>query len=296
MAGAAGLWVSGHGVWVRAESTGPDSRPVARGDKLNIGLIGVTGRAEGSITEENNAISNENIVAICDVDEKNLAKGAHRFEAAATYRDFRKLLDRTDLDAVVISTPDHTHAAATLLALNSGRHVYCEKPLTHTVDEARRVMAAAARHRRVTQMGTQIHAGSNYRRVVELIRSGAIRPVSEAHVFCAKSWSSRGEPTDQTPVPANLDYDLWLGPLPARPYHKDYHPASWRRYWAFGTGTLGDMACHFMDLPFWALALRTPTKVRPRPAGQRIWLPRIAHRPLRVPRDGRARARAAVLV
>lgn len=258
---AAGFWVGGRGVWAAgAPSSGPTTGP---SDRLNIGLIGVGGRAASSMVEENGAIVGQNVVAICDVDSKNLARCASdHFPKAEQYRDFRKLLDRKDLDAVMVSTPDHTHAAATMLALESGRHVYCEKPLTHTVEEARRVAETAAKNKRVTQMGTQIHASGNYRRVVELIRSGAIGNVNEVYVFCGKGWWSPGLPKQPDPVPAYLDYDLWLGPVKPRPFHKEYHPASWRRFWAFGNGTLGDMACHYMDLPFWALGLRHPNKVK----------------------------------
>jgi predicted dehydrogenase len=250
-----GFWVSGRGAW--ASETASNSLH----ERLNIGLIAVGGRAAQSMAEEDGAITNQNVVAICDVDEKTLARAADKFPKAAKFRDFRKLLDQKDIDAVMVSTPDHTHASATMLAIESGRHVYCEKPLAHTVEEARRVAEAAAKHKRVTQMGTQIHAGNNYRRVVELVRAGAIGPVKEVHVFCGKRWAGGDLPTESPPVPKYLDYDLWLGPVPFRPYQKQYHPESWRGYWAFGNGTLGDMACHFTDLPFWALELRHPTHV-----------------------------------
>jgi predicted dehydrogenase len=227
--------------------------------KLNIGVIGVAGRGGDNL----NGVSSENIVALCDVDERNLALAAQKFPGAATYRDFRRLMDRNDLDAIVVSTPDHTHAVAATRALRSGRHVYCEKPLTRTVSEARRVTELAAVHQRVTQIGTQIHAGNNYRRVVELVRSGAIGPISEVHVWAGASYGGKELPKDTPPVPPHLDFDLWLGPVPARPYHPDYAPFNWRHWWAFGGGSLADFGCHFMDLPFWALDLKYPTRIAP---------------------------------
>jgi predicted dehydrogenase len=258
MAGIGGFWVAGRGAWADEAKAAVDPK-----DKVKLGIIAVAGRAKSNLDEEGNAIANQEIVAICDVDEKNLGEAAKRFPGAKTYNDFRKLLERNDLDGVVISTADHCHAPATLIALSTGKHVYCEKPLAHTVEEVRRVSEAAKKYKRVTQMGTQIHAGSNYRRVVELVQSGAIGPVTEAHVVLGGArWHSGDLPAVEVPPPATLHYDLWVGPQPFRPYHKEYHPASWRSFWHWGTGTLGDMGCHYIDLPFWALKLRHPTKCR----------------------------------
>jgi hypothetical protein len=139
--------------------------------------------------------------------------------------------------------------------------VYCEKPLTHTLEEAREIVETASWHRAVTQMGTQIHAGANYRRVVELIRAGAIGRVREAHCWVGRSWGGGERPLDTPPIPPGLDWKRWLGTAPRRPYHPTYHPAGWRRFWDFGTGTLGDMGCHHLDLPFWALELKRPSAV-----------------------------------
>jgi hypothetical protein len=147
------------------------------------------------------------------------------------------------------------------MALRLGKHVYCEKPLTHNVYEARRVAEAAAKAKTATQMGTQIHAAGNYRRVVEIIRSGAIGPVREVHTWAGRSWGGGDRPKEMPPVPSNLHWDLWLGPAPERPYHSTYLPANWRKWWDFGGGNLADMACHHMDLPFWALELRAPLTV-----------------------------------
>jgi len=242
----AGFWIA-RSSWAR----------VSPNEKINIGMIGTANRAR----EDLRGVSSQNIAALCDVDDTFLASAKRRYPDAQTYNDFRKLLEQKDLDAVVVATPDHTHAVATVAALQSGRHVYCEKPLTHTVSEAPIVTETARQYQRVTQMGTQIHAGRNYRRVVEVIQSGAIGPVGEVHVWQGAVYTAGGRPKDRPPVPATLHWDLWLGPVPSRPYHPAYVPRSWRNWWAFGSGTLGDFGCHFMDLPFWALALRYPLSV-----------------------------------
>ena len=249
-ASAAGFWSN--------PAPAADKKPAAN-DLLHVGVIGVAG--QGEYDWRHVAEAGAAIVALCDVDERRTGKVREHFPKATFYTDFRRLLEQKDLDAVVIATPDHTHAVATLAALQAGLHVYCEKPLTHTVSEARLVATTAAKLRRVTQMGTQIHAGSNYRRVVELIQAGAIGPVQEVHVWCGKAHSGGDRPDQALPVPDGLHYDLWLGPAPYRPYHTAYVPFHWRGWWDFGGGTLADMACHYMDLPFWALQLRHPEKV-----------------------------------
>jgi len=227
-------------------------------EKLNIAVIGVNGRGAADLS----GVKSENIVALCDADETMAAQARTRYPDAKFYTDFRKLLDQKGIDAVVVATPDHTHAPATMMALKAGKHVYCEKPLTHSVYEARVVAETAAKKKRVTQMGIQIHNDeTNYRRVVEAVRKGAIGPIAEVHVWCGKAWVGHDRPTDTPPVPAGLNWDVWLGPAPYRPYHPDYLPAKWRGWWDFGSGTLGDMACHYMDLPFWALDLRYPATV-----------------------------------
>jgi len=238
-----------------------DVRKTAANDRLHVGIIGISGQGTYNVNEL--AKTDAAIVALCDVYEnfKGVVAIRERFPEAKFYTDFRKMIDAKGLDAVLVATPDHTHAPATLMALNAGLHVYCEKPLTHTVSEARLVAETAAKHKRVTQMGTQIHAGNNYRRVVELIQHGAIGPVREVHVWCAKVHAGGDRPKDTPPVPEGLHYDLWLGPAPYRPYHSAYIPFHWRGWWDFGGGTLADMACHYMDLPFWALKLRHPERV-----------------------------------
>jgi predicted dehydrogenase len=243
------------GVWLGVQTA--HSSKLSPNERLNLGIIGVANRASANLS----GVKSENIVALCDIDETFLLRASSTYPSAKTYRDFRRMLEQPGLDAVVISTADHTHAVATVMALKLGLHVYCEKPLTHSVYEARVVAETAAKYKRVTQMGTQIHAGNNYRRVVEWVQSGAIGPITECHVFCDKSWSGGSRPVESPPLPRSLDFDLWLGPAPHRPYHPSYLPVNWRRWWDFGGGTLGDMGCHYMDLAQWALKLRHPTAV-----------------------------------
>jgi predicted dehydrogenase len=239
-----------------AAGSGQERSPNA---KLNIGLIGVGGRGAQNMVPP---ITNENVVALCDVDEQPLGKAAKRFPRARQYRDFRKMIDEgKDLDAVVISTPHHTHAPATARAIRAGKHVYCEKPLTHTVWEARQIAELAAKHKVATQHGTNAHTFSCFRRAAELVQGGAIGPVREVHVWINEGYGGASRPKDRPPVPEYLDWDLWLGPSPERPYHKTYHPYGWHYYWDFGEGTVGNMGPHLQDLPFWALKLRHPLSV-----------------------------------
>ncbi|MCA8984851.1 MAG: Gfo/Idh/MocA family oxidoreductase [Planctomycetaceae bacterium] len=226
--------------------------------KLNIACIGTANRAAADIA----GVQGENIVALVDVDKDYLDRKLTEFPGARSYRDYREMLvaEKGKIDAVVIGTTDHHHAPATIRAIRSGLHVYCEKPLTHTVHEARVIAQAAQEHGVATQLGTQIHAGENYRRVVEIIQAGTIGDVTEVHVWVGKGWGGGDRPTETQEPPATLAWDLWLGPAPVRPFAAGrYHPAQWRRWWDFGQGTLGDMGCHYMDLPFWALKLRHPT-------------------------------------
>jgi predicted dehydrogenase len=229
-------------------------------EKANLAFVGVANKARHNLDQ----LLSENITAICDVDENYLNEVATLFPQAKKYRDYRQMLEKEakNIDAVVVSTADHSHAPATSIALDLGKHVYCEKPLTHTVAEARAVAKLAKKNKLTTQMGTQIHAEPNYRRVVEMIQSGAIGKVKEVYNWCNKGWSDGRFATTETPVPSHLDWDLWLGPAKQRPYSPSIHPADWRRFWEYGSGTFGDMACHVMDLPFWALDLKYPTSVQ----------------------------------
>ncbi len=230
-------------------------------EKLNIGIIGVNNRGKSN-TE---GVQSENIAALCDIDARYLGEASQRFPKARTYQDWRKLLEQKDLDAVVISTADQVHALAAVMAMRLGKHVYCEKPLAHSVHEARvvRETYVACKGKVATQMGTQIHATENYRRVVELVKGGAIGPVREVHVWCNRVGPGGELPKGDHPLPDYLAWDLWLGPAPYRPYNPAYLPGNltWNRYWDFANGTLGDMGSHLIDLPFWALDLREPTTV-----------------------------------
>ena len=251
-------------------------RSQSPGGKLNIVIIGCGGRGGANMSE----MLGENIVALCDVNEKNLEIAAAKAPGARKFRDFRKLYDElkaSDYDAVVVSTTEHTHAFATLPALQRKKHVYCEKPLTRDVQEARIITEAAKAAGVATQMGTQIHAGTNYRRVVELVQSGAIGPVRECHVWVGRTWgrqspedaakykdvvSVQERPTEADPVPPNLDWDLWIGPAPMRPFNNVYFPGpKWYRWWDFGNGTMSDLGSHWNDLPFWALNLDAPLTI-----------------------------------
>ncbi len=228
---------------------------------LRLMVIGVGGRGQANLE----GVAGEQVDVLCDVDEQLLQKAAARFPAARTCVDYREVL--TDarqcerLDGVVVSTPDHTHYGPAMLAVEAGLDLYCEKPLTQTVAQARRLTRAAAARGVVTQMGIQIHANENFRRVVEAVRHGACGTIREVLVFVnGTDWSAGQLPAPSAP-PAHLHWDLWLGPAAPRPYAADYHPAGWRRYWAFGGGTTADMACHYLDLAFWALSLDAPTTV-----------------------------------
>jgi predicted dehydrogenase len=234
-------------------------------ERLNLAVIGVANRGGANLE----GVSSENIVALCDVDEQHLAAAGSRFPEAKRYADFRTLFeefDGSDLDGVVVSTPDHTHAIPTAAALKRKLAVYCEKPLTHSVWEARQIRQLASEAGTATQMGTQIHAGDNYRRVVEIIRAGVLGPVRRVHVwkggeFDWRNGVTRGVRVQDGQPPAHLSYDLWIGPAAYRPYHTSHLHFNWRYWWEFGGGTLADFGCHYMDLPFWALDLRYPTTV-----------------------------------
>ncbi len=230
-------------------------RIVGANGRLAIGVIGVAGRGSGNLQ----GVSSENIVALCDVDKNQLDRAAKRFSEAKRFLDYRELIELSGIDAVVISTPDHQHAPSTMRALRKGLHVYCEKPLTHTVHEARQVAKMARKMKVATQMGTQYHQHASYLRTVELIKSGAIGAVSEVHVITDRpgGWWKQGlnRPKATQGPPDHIEWDLWLGPAPQRPYHKAYVPFRWRGWWDFGCGAIGDMAIHLMDPAVWALDL-----------------------------------------
>jgi len=233
-------------------------------EQVNFACIGVGGKGS---SDTDDAGKHGNVVAICDIDEQRLEAKAQAFPKAKKYTDFRKMLDELEgsIDAVTVSTPDHTHAVAAAKAIRMGKHVYCQKPLTHSVHEARLLGELAAKHGVATQMGNQGTAMDGLRTSAALVRAGAVGKVKEVHVWTNRAgrWWKQGidRPTDTPAVPKHVHWDLFLGPAPKRPYHPAYHPFAWRGWWDFGTGALGDMACHTMNMPFMALDLRNPTAV-----------------------------------
>jgi predicted dehydrogenase len=228
-------------------------------EKLNIAVIGVAGRGGGNM----NNVKSENIVALCDVNAKNLAKAANQFPKAKTYKDWRKCLEQKDIDAVVCSTTDHTHAFVNVWAMNRGMHVYCEKPLANSVQEAHIVRQTYLKNKNklATQMGTQIHASDNYRRMVELVKGGAIGTVKDARVWCSRLPKGGSYLPEVKPIPEHINWDLWIGPSPYHPYNPGYFGGclAWNLYWDFGSGQIGDMGSHMMDMAYWALDLKLPT-------------------------------------
>jgi hypothetical protein len=222
-------------------------------EKLNIAVIGAAG--QGAWNASN--LTSESVVALCDVDERRADETAQKFPKARRFADFRKMLDEIhgQIDAVLVATPDHTHAVAAVAAMKRGKHVYCEKPLTRTVYEARMMRETAAKHKVVTQMGNQGSATEALRRATELAWSGTVGELREAHLWLANGDGPRDRPTEQPPIPPGLHWDLWLGPAPFRPYHPAYVPGSWRTWRAFGNGGGGDMGCHTANLAIRALRL-----------------------------------------
>lgn len=270
--------ITGAGVCLAASGMAAEQKPAPKqrpsvppSERINIGLIGSGGRGGanlGGVLGDPGV----NIVALCDVKESAFAGAIKAIEAAwegpckaRRYSDWRKMLEQKDIDAVIVSTPDHHHALASVAAMKLGKHVYCEKPVAHSVHEARTVRETYNRAKVATQMGTQIHAGDTYRRVVELIQAKAIGEVKEVHVWCTRVGKPEGttRPAETPEVPKDLDWDLWLGPAPERPFHPSYLGGCtvWEQWWDFGNGCLGDMGSHLIDLPFWALKLRQPTTV-----------------------------------
>ena len=232
--------------------------------KLNIAAIGVGGMGSGDVASC--AQAGENIVALCDPDKNHLAQNAKKYPGAKLYTDFRKMLEtQKDIEAVTIAAPDHVHAVATSMAMQLGKHVHCQKPLTHSVHEARRIGKLARESKVATQMGNFGQAGEEPRRVAEMIWAGAVGTLKEVHAWSNRNpdISQRGvaRPTERPACPAHLDWDLWVGPAPMRPYHPCYHPFAWRGWWDFGTGVLGDIGCHQLSAIFKALKLGHPVSV-----------------------------------
>jgi predicted dehydrogenase len=251
-------------------------RGASPNEKLNIGIIGAGGK--GKSDAKNAAKDGDNVVAICDVDLQRGAQTFKRFPKARIYTDYRVMLENEKLDAVTISTPDHHHYAATLTAMQLGLHVYCQKPLTHSPWEARQLLEASRRYKVATCMGNQGTAHDGLREAAEVVQSGAIGKVREAHVWTNRPVWPQGiaRPSESQEVPATLHWDLWLGPAPERPYHKSYCPFTWRGWWDFGTGALGDMACHTANLTFLALKLGAPVAVEAETSGVNAESPPVA--------------------
>ncbi|MCP4377952.1 MAG: Gfo/Idh/MocA family oxidoreductase [bacterium] len=241
---------------------------IAPSDKLNIAGIGVGGMGSGNLR----SVASQNIVALCDVDHRYAARTFKAFPKAKQYKDFRVMLEKQkDIDAVMIATPDHTHAVISMAAIKSGKHVFCQKPLTHDVYEARMLAIAAKKAGVITAMGIQGNSGEGHRLIKEWINDGAIGEVKSVDAWCSlsyyppghASWSSKllRRPKNKPPVPNGLDWDLWIGPAPMRPYHSTYHPGTWRSWWDFGSGMMGDRGAHTLDAAYDALELGAPTSV-----------------------------------
>lgn len=236
-----------------------------RKDKLNLAVIGVAGRGGANLS----AVSGENIVALCDIDRHRLAAAAASFPSAKKYENFHDVFDRhKDLDGVVVSTPDFMHPFPVTQALTRKLAVYCEKPLTHSIHEARVVSKLTAKYKNVTQMGNQIHnhPSQNYRRAVEIVQAGVIGPVRRVHVWQGGgiTWHNdvtRGRRVKKGIPPSYVNYKQWIGPAPYRPYDPSHFHFNWRYWWDFGGGQLADFVCHYMDLPYWALGLKYPKTV-----------------------------------
>jgi predicted dehydrogenase len=265
---------SAAGFWVAGVQRGFGQEKSANA-KLNVAYVGVGGRGGANLSTIGPL---ENVVGLCDVYAPAVEKAAAKYPDAKKYADFRRMWDdEKRFDAVVVSTAEHTHAFATLPALKLKKHVYCEKPLTHGVWEARVIAEAAATAGVATQMGTQMHASENYRRIVELVRAKAVGTITDVHVWVDRAWgnqspedaakhgdivSAQDRPEGTSPIPDGLDWDLWLGPAPERPFHKVYFPGpKWYRWWDFASGTMSDLGSHYNDLPFWALGLKAPKTV-----------------------------------
>jgi predicted dehydrogenase len=259
--GAAGLAAAGCAT-ARRTSSIRVRRPISPNEKVNIASIGCGGQGGGDISAFGNLC---NVVALCDVDVGRAGGARERFPDAPFYQDYREMLDREhrNIDAVQISTPDHTHAVAAMACMELGKHVFVQKPLTHNIREARELTYAARRHKVATHMGNQGHQGVGVRRISEWVAANRIGPIREVHCWTDRPWWPQdvGRPEETPPVPDNVDWDAWLGPAPYRPYSPAYHPFSWRGWWDFGSGALGDMGCHIMDPAYTSLNLGYPTAV-----------------------------------
>ena len=248
------------------------SRVFGANERVALAGIGAGGKGSSDIAGARDA--GAEVVGLCDVDAGRLNQAVKKYPGSKGYTDYRKLFDELgkSIDAVTVSTPDHMHFHAALRAVQMGKHTYVQKPLTHSIWEARKLANEARKAKVVTQMGNQAHAGEPIRRAVELIRSGVIGKVKEVHSWTNRPIWPQGLEKKLTAqkVPKNMDWDLWIGPAPMRPYNSGYAPFKWRGWWDFGTGALGDMGCHIMDMPFWALDLKYPTSVEAKQNGNSL--------------------------
>jgi predicted dehydrogenase len=257
---------AGAGYWLTANAVSATLAGQQPNDKVRLAGIGIGGKGGGDI---NQAGSLGQVVALCDIDEGKLNGAAERFSGVKKFTDYRKMFDAIakEIDAVTVGTPDHTHAPISVMAMKLGKHVYCQKPLTHTVQEARIMRETAKKAGVCAQMGNQGSAANNLRRAVEVVQAGVLGPIREAHVWTdrpARYWKQAPDlmaRPAEAPAPSGVHWDEFLGPAPERPYARGYHPFAWRGWWDFGTGALGDMACHTANLPYRALKLAYPTSV-----------------------------------
>ncbi len=253
-----GVWVAGSSL--KAADTSPNER-------IRFACVGVGGKGS---SDSSDAGKHGDVVAICDIDEQRLEAAAKRFPHAKKFVDFRKMFEemRDSIDAVTVSTADHTHAAAAVMAMRLGKHCFCQKPLTHSIFEARTMGQVAREMKVVTQMGNQGTSESGVRKAAKIIQAGALGSVKEVHVWTNRPiWPQGGDRPEPAECPKHVHFDLWLGPAKERPYAKGYHPFAWRGWWDFGTGALGDMACHTANMPFMALGLRDPVAVQAETSG-----------------------------
>jgi predicted dehydrogenase len=258
--------LTGIGFWIAAGSEAAESQ--SPNGRIAMAGIGIGGKGADDTNEAGRL---GDMVAICDVDETRLNKtGENKFPKAKRYTDFRKMFDEMgkSIDAVTVSTPDHTHATIALTAMRMGKHCYCEKPLTRTLYEAR-LMGNVAREMKVaTQMGNQYTADPSLRKTVAVVQAGTLGTPKEIHVWTNRPiWPQGSERSEPVTCPSTLRWDSWIGPAPMRPYAEGYHPFKWRGWWNFGTGALGDMACHTINMPYWALDLRDPISAQAETSG-----------------------------
>lgn len=228
-------------------------------EKLNLACIGVGGRGADNV----GGLASQNFVAFCDVDQERASKTLQKYPGVPLHSDFRTMLDKLEkeIDGVVISTPDHTHFHPAMQAMRMGKHVYCEKPMAHTIWEVREMTKLAAEKKVATQLGVQRHTLNNVHRSVEIVKSGALGKVTEVHAWIGGDRGMPKIPTDTPEVPKHLDWDAWVGPAPMRPYHPTICPYGWRFWWDYGTGETGNWGCHILDIAYWALDLKYPTFV-----------------------------------